>query len=203
MTTTAVFRSIPGPSPSVISGKLEKRTREHLTEQEVAALMAAASKVGRHGHRDAAIILLAYRHGLRCGELVSLKWAQVDFASATLHVVRLKRGTPATHPLDGASLRALRRLQRESEGGPFIFLSSRGGPLTTSLVRKMIARAGRLSGFPFLVHPHMLRHACGYALVNRGVDVRLLQGYLGHRNVQHTVRYAELAPGRFRGVWND
>ena len=89
------------------NGKL--RTREYLTEAEIERLMAAA-KGNRYGHRDATMALVAYRHGLRASELVDLRWAQVDFRTATLHVRRVKQGTPSTHPIVGDELRALRRL---------------------------------------------------------------------------------------------
>ena len=89
------------------------RTREHLTPAEVEKLMAAV-KGNRQGHRDATMILVAFRHGLRGAELVDLRWDQIDYAGSRLHVRRVKRGTPATHPLHGVELRALRRLQREA-----------------------------------------------------------------------------------------
>lgn len=177
------------------------RTREHLTEAEVEKLMEAA-KGNRWGHRDATMILVAYRHGLRAAELTDLRWDQIDFSAATLHVRRVKQGTPSTHPLRGDELRALRRLQREQEPrSPFVFTSERGAPFTTAGFARMVERAGTVAGFSFKAHPHMLRHACGYALANKGHDTRALQAWLGHRNIQHTVRYTELAPGRFKDFW--
>jgi type 1 fimbriae regulatory protein FimB/type 1 fimbriae regulatory protein FimE len=179
----------------------ELRTREHLTETEVGKLIAAA-KDNRHGHRDATMILVAYRHGLRASELVDLRWDQIDFAAGTLHVRRVKQGSPATHPIIGDELRALRRLQREQEpSSPFVFASERGAPFSTSGFARMIERAGQAAGLAFKAHPHMLRHACGYALANKGHDTRALQAYLGHKNIQHTVRYTELAPTRFKNFW--
>jgi type 1 fimbriae regulatory protein FimB/type 1 fimbriae regulatory protein FimE len=181
----------------------DRRTREHLTDAEVERLMAAA-RSNRWGHRDATMILVAYRHGLRVSELVDLRWDQVDFEAAVLHVRRVKRGTPSTHPLTGSELRALRRLRRESDRSPFVFLSERGHPFSAAGFARMLERAAGAAGLDDLkVHPHMLRHACGYELANRGVDTRALQGYLGHRNIQHTVRYTELAPGRFKDFWRD
>ena len=178
----------------------ELRTREYLTAAEVEALIEAA-KGNRHGHRDATMILLAFRHGLRAAELVDLEWSQVDVAAAVLHVRRAKKGTPATHPLRGDEMRALRKLQRESAPSPFVFTSERGAPFSTAGFAKMIERAGIAAGFDFKAHPHMLRHACGFALANAGHDTRSLQAYLGHRNIQHTVRYTELAPDRFKDFW--
>ena len=177
------------------------RTREYLTEAEVERLIEAA-KGNRWGHRDATMLLVAYRHGLRAAELVDLRWDQVDFASATLHVRRVKQGTASTHPIRGDELRALRRLKREQEQkSPFVFTSERGAPFTTAGFARMMERAGLEAKFAFKPHPHMLRHACGYALANKGHDTRALQAYLGHKNIQHTVRYTELAPTRFKDFW--
>jgi integrase len=177
------------------------RTREYLTDDEVQRLTEAA-KANRHGQRDATMILVAYRHGLRASELTDLRWDQVEFTSATLHVRRVKQGTPSTHPILGDELRALRRLQREQEQkSPFVFTSERGTPFTVAGFARMVERAGIEAGLGFKAHPHMLRHACGYALANKGHDTRALQAYLGHRNIQHTVRYTELSPTRFKDFW--
>jgi integrase len=179
----------------------EIRTREHLTSSEVEKLIKAAGK-NRWGHRDATMVLIAYRHGLRVSELVDLRWDQIDFPAAVLHVRRMKQGTPATHPIRGDELRALRKLQREQEPkSPFVFTSERGSPFSTSGFAKLIERAGEAAGLGFPAHPHMLRHACGFALANKGHDTRSLQAYLGHRNIQHTVRYTELSPDRFKDFW--
>ena len=179
----------------------ELRTREYLTEAEVERLMNAARK-NRWGHRDATMILVAYRHGLRAAELVDLRWEQVEFRTATLHVRRVKQGMPSTHPILGDELRALRRLQREQEPkAAFVFTSERGDPFSTSGFARMVERAGTEAKLGFKTHPHMLRHACGYALANKGHDTRALQAYLGHKNIQHTVRYTELSPTRFKDFW--
>ena len=179
------------------------RSREYLTSAEVERLIRAAGKIGRHRHRDAAMILIAYRHGLRVGELVALRWEQVDLDEAVLHVTRSKNGTPSNHPLGRTELRALRRVRRAYGESRHVFMTERKGPLTAATVRKMLARAGRLAGLPFPVHPHMLRHACGYKLANDGHDTRAIQHYLGHKNIMHTVRYTELASDRFKGFWAD
>ena len=176
------------------------RTREHLTGAEVDRLIGA--KANRWGHRDATMILVAFRHGLRSSELVDLRWDQIDFNHAVLHVRRAKKGTPATHPIVGDELRALRKLQREqAPKSPFVFTSERGSPFTTAGFARMLERAGEAAGLTLKVHPHMLRHACGFALANKGHDTRALQAYLGHRNIQHTVRYTELSSGRFKDFW--
>ena len=191
-------------------GKLPKRhknkdvrTREYLTEQEVDLLIGAAKKTGRHGHRDATLILLTYRHGLRVSELVNLRWEQIDLKQGLLHVNRAKNGAPSTHPLRGPEIRALRRLQRDYPDTPYVFVTERKGPLTTSTVRKLIAQASVNAGISFPVHPHMLRHACGFKLANDGHDTRAVQHYLGHKNIQHTVKYTELTSKRFDKFWND
>jgi type 1 fimbriae regulatory protein FimB/type 1 fimbriae regulatory protein FimE len=179
----------------------ELRTREYLTDAEVGRLQKAAGN-NRWGHRDATMILVAYRHGFRVSELVDLQWSQIDFNHGTLAVRRAKQGTPATHPIRGDELRALRRLQREQDPrSPFVFTSERGSPFTTAGFARLLERAGEAAGFKFKAHPHMLRHACGFALANKGHDTRALQAYLGHKNIQHTVRYTELAPDRFKDFW--
>ncbi len=180
----------------------ERRSREHLTQEEVQALMNAAGTMGRHRHRDKTLILIMFRHGLRVSEAVDLRWDQVDFKAGSIHINRLKNGKPATHYLEGDETRALRRLRREQGRSPFIFVSERGGPLTRSTVNKMIERAGRMSDFAFPVHPHMLRHACGFYLANKGVDTRTIQDYLGHQSIQHTVVYTALTPHKFKGLWS-
>jgi type 1 fimbriae regulatory protein FimB/type 1 fimbriae regulatory protein FimE len=181
----------------------EVRAREYLTDAEVNRLVVAAGK-NRHAHRDATIVLVAYRHGLRVAELVTLRWDAIDFGHGRLHVNRAKSGSPSVHPLSGRGLRALRRLKREQEPqSPFVFTSERGAPLTTAGFRKLIVRLGVAAELGFPAHPHMLRHACGYQLANRGVDTRSLQAYLGRKNIQHTVRYTELAPARLKDFWND
>jgi integrase len=178
------------------------RSREYLTQHEIETLMAAA-KQNRNGHRDATMILIAFRHGLRASEVADLRWDQVDFDSAVLHVRRVKKGTPSVHPVSGSEMRALRRLQRESEPSLFVFTTERGSPFTTAGLARMMERAAISACLEIKVHPHMLRHACGFALANAGHDTRALQAYLGHKNIQHTVRYTELAPDRFKNFWND
>jgi type 1 fimbriae regulatory protein FimB/type 1 fimbriae regulatory protein FimE len=178
------------------------RTREHLTENEVEKLIEAA-KGNRQGARDGLMVLMAYRHGLRAAEIVDMRWEQVNFDRGELHVRRVKNGTPSTHPLTGRELRALRQHQRQSPRSPFVFVSERGAPFTAPGFSRMIERAGAVANLAIKAHAHMLRHACGYKLASDGVDTRSLQAYLGHRNIQNTVRYAALAPDRFKGFWRD
>jgi integrase len=190
------------PPTSVNVTVMTKRPREYLKEPEIERLMDAA-RHNRHGHRDATAILMAYRHGLRSSELVSLRWDDVDFTTGRLHVRRAKSGETAVHPIGGKELRALRRLQREAECGTYIFVSERGAPLSVAGYQRMVARAGEAAGFPFLIHSHMLRHSCGYKLANDGQDTRAIQGYLGHRSIVSTQRYTALAPNRFKNFWKD
>jgi type 1 fimbriae regulatory protein FimB/type 1 fimbriae regulatory protein FimE len=181
----------------------EVRSREYLTDAEIARLINTAG-FNRHGHRDGTMILLAYRHGLRAVELVTLRWDAIDFKHGRVHVRRAKQGSESVHPLSGRELRALRRLKRDQEHeSPFIFTSERGAPFTTAGFRKLVARLCVAAKFEFPVHPHMLRHACGFHLANKGKDTRSLQAYLGHKNIQHTVRYTELTPTRFKDFWDD
>jgi site-specific recombinase XerD len=189
--------------PPIRRPNRELRSREYLTPTEVEKLIKVAGD-NRFGHRDSTMLLIAYRHGLRAKELVDLKWAQVDFNHSRLHVNRAKEGLPSVHPISGRELRALRRLQREQEPkSSFIFTSMRDAPFTTAGFRKLVGRLGVAAGFDYLVHPHMLRHACGYKLANDGVDTRSLQAYLGHKNIQNTERYTALSETRFKDFWRD
>ena len=193
-------REIPQRHTPVRRPNHELRTREHLTEREVEKLIEAA-KGNRWGHRDATMILIAYRHGLRTSELVDLRWDQVNLSSANLDV-RRKNDSPATHPLTGLELRALRRLKREQDPSPFVFTSQRGDPFSAEGFARMLQRAGQAAGLTSLrVHPHMLRHATGFKLANDGHDTRAIQAWLGHKNMQHVVRYTAMAPNQFLNFW--
>jgi type 1 fimbriae regulatory protein FimB/type 1 fimbriae regulatory protein FimE len=151
------------------------RRRDYLTETEVNKLISAA-RSGRYGHRDATLILIAYRHGLRASEIADLEWSQVELGrSPTLHVRRLKNGKPSAHPLRGDEVRALRELRRQSFDSAFVFATERGRPFTPDAVNRLIKRIGERARFAFQIHAHMLRHACGYALANAGHDTRRIQ----------------------------
>src|SRR5262249_54208225 len=176
------------------------RVSEYLTEKEVDRLIDATRKRGRNGARDAAAILLAYRHGLRAQELCSLKWSQVDLQHGRLHVNRAKGGQESVHPLHGPELRALRPLQ---QGSPYVFITESGTPVTPAWFLRMVQRTGVAAKLAFPIHPHMLRHSTGYKLANDGQDTRSLAHYLGHRNLQSTARYTALAPDRFTRFWKD
>lgn len=194
---------MPRTTPPPKIPNQEKRSREHLFPTEVTSMISAAKKVGRHPLRDSTLILIAYRHGLRVSELVALRWEQIDFTAGTIYINRLKNGVSSTHPLRGVELRALRQLQRKYPDTNYIFVSERGAAIAAATTRGIIQRAGKMAGLSLSVHPHMLRHACGFYLASRGHDTRAIQAYLGHKNIQHTVRYTELSPKRFQEFWLD
>src|SRR5215831_19514480 len=178
-------------------------TRDYLRPDEVDTMVQAARKSGRHRVRDAAIILMLFRHGLRTAELVALRWQQVDLKAGYLDVHRVKHGHDAKHPLRGPQLRLLRELQRLSPAPPYVFVSERKAPLSPRSIREIVARVGRWAELPFVPYPHQLRHACGYYLASKGHDTRAIQDYLGHKNIQYTVRYTAMAPHRFESFWDD
>jgi integrase len=192
-------------NPPVRQRNRASRTREYLTADEIERMITAVRQGGgRFAERDCLLIMMGYRHGFRASELAALQWDQVDLKAGDLHVTRMKEGSSATHPLRGPELRALRAWKRaQGESGRYVFTSHRGGPLDRRTVHHVIAKAGKAAGIEFPVHPHMLRHACGYYLANTGQDTRAIQAYLGHKNIFHTTRYTELAPTRFRNFWKD
>jgi type 1 fimbriae regulatory protein FimB/type 1 fimbriae regulatory protein FimE len=181
----------------------ESRSQEHLTPVEVAALIQAARSSGRYGQRDSTLIEIMYRHGLRVSEAIALRWEQLELKQGLIHITRLKNGTPSTHPLRGPELRSLRALQADWGQSPYVFCSERGGPMTASNVRKLVARLGAAAKIPFPVHPHQLRHALGYKLAAEGQDTRAIQLYLGHKSITHTAHYTALSPDRFKSFFKD
>jgi type 1 fimbriae regulatory protein FimB/type 1 fimbriae regulatory protein FimE len=200
---------IPMRSPKCLKSRggrktnQELRSREHLTPDEVERMIEAARQSGRYGVRDTLLILLAYRHGLRASELIALRWDQIDFKAGTLHVNRMKNGSSSTHPIRGPEIRLLHIWQREQGPSTYVFTSERGGPMTRINVHHIVSRVAKAAGIEFPVHAHMLRHATGFYLANAGQDTRAIQLYLGHKNIQHTVRYTELSPHRFKDFWKD
>ena len=177
--------------------------REWLTELEVEQLCAEARKRGRYGHRDGTMILIAFRHGLRVSELVALRWQQVDLDAGRLRVIRRKVSGDSVQPLSGPEIRALRRIKREQEPGTrYVFVTERKAPMTTSGFDKTLRRTAARIGMAG-VYCHLLRHACGFKLVNQGVDTRSLAAYLGHVNLTNTRRYTKMDAKRFDGFWKD
>jgi type 1 fimbriae regulatory protein FimB len=178
--------------------------RKHLTQIEVERLISA-TKGSRHESRDRCLLLLMFRHGLRVSEACGMVLSQVDVESRILHVSRLKKGLSTTHPLRGDDLRAIKawliERRRMAPEGEAFFVSERRLPLNRRTAWVAIRRYGELAGLPLDAHPHMLRHACGFALADQGADTRLIQDYLGHRNIQHTVMYTATNPARFEKLW--
>jgi len=180
------------------------RGREYLTAEEVERLRRSALALGRYGERDAAMILLGFRHGFRVSELVGLRWDQVDLSRKTVYCRRSKGSKNGMHDLGRAEVTALRRLEKGNAGrSAFVFASERGGKLSRWAFDKMLRRAGLNCDPPIAVHAHMLRHACGFHLINEGHSTRRVQDHLGHRNIQHTERYTELCPDRSARLWDD
>jgi type 1 fimbriae regulatory protein FimB len=178
--------------------------KEFLTEPEMGRFLAAARR-GRHGPRDHAMVLMAYRHALRVSELVDLRLKDLDLHNGRLFVRRRKGSLSTDHPIEGDELRAVRgwlrvRGKRVDAGLSYVFLSERG-PMTRQAVNYLVAQIGQRAKLGFHVHPHMLRHSAGYHLASRSRDIRLLQVYLGHKNIAHTVRYTGVSPGDFEGLW--
>jgi integrase len=127
-------------APTTVSSSV--RTREYLTTREIERLMAADRKSSRYDHRDATMILIGYRHGLRASELCDLRWSQVELTAGRLHVRRAKSGSPSVHPMQGDEIRALRRLQREQEPSSHVFMTERGGPMTPKAFHALFGRIG-------------------------------------------------------------
>jgi type 1 fimbriae regulatory protein FimB/type 1 fimbriae regulatory protein FimE len=173
------------------------RVREHLTPTEIEALLAAL-RGNRHGQRDALIGLMIYRHGLRVSEACDLRWDDIDLATRTIRIRRLKGSSDSTHYLERDELAGLKRLPRTDA---YVLLNERGQPFGWMGIARMIERAGADAGIAFPVHVHMLRHSTGFALANKGMDTRRLQHYLGHASITNTVRYTAMSPEPFKDIW--
>jgi integrase len=176
---------------------LAYRSREYLTPTEVHRLIEAAGKRGRHPLRDRTLLLLMFRHGLRAGEACLLKWDAIMFDTRTISITRLKKSLSGVHRLQEDELQALIQLRQRYSDRFQVFINERGEQLTPGAIAKIMERAGALADLPLPVHPHMLRHSCGYYLAEQGLPTRDIQEYLGHKNIQHTVRYTAANPARF------
>ncbi len=179
-----------------------ERTRDYVTEEEFQALVES-TKRSRHHWRDASIFMLAFYHGLRATEVCNLRLQDIDLKHGRMWIERLKGSLSTEQPLLAQELRAIKRYlkQRGDSQLPWLFLTERGDQLTRFALNYLVRIAGERANLGFAVHPHMLRHGCGYALANRGYDLRLIQDYLGHRSPIHTMRYTRTAARRFEGLW--
>lgn len=179
------------------------RLRDYLTRREVRALLRAAKRSKRYGTRNHAMILLAYRHGLRASELVALRVADVDLHARTIYCRRQKGSKSSVHPMKRDEIDAIERVLRDRtvRGTDYVFASERGARLARNGFWRVMSETGKRAGLAMNVYTHQLRHACGYYLANKGCDLRLIQEYLGHRQVQNTVRYTTLDARRFEGLW--
>ncbi|MEL5558463.1 tyrosine-type recombinase/integrase [Serratia ureilytica] len=178
------------------------KNRLYLTLQETERILRATESA-RQGLRDRGMILMGFYHGLRVSELTGLKLEDVDFIGARIYIRRLKNGFSTVHPLQPEELRLLRlwmEYRPPSEGG-WLFPGAKGQRLSRQYVYRQLRRYGEIAGLPLRVHPHMLRHACGYELAEQGMDTRLIQDYLGHRNIRHTVHYTAGNAARFTRAW--
>ena len=179
------------------------RLRDYLTKDEVRALLRAAKQGKRYGARNYAMILLAYRHGFRASELVELRVADVDFRAGTIYCRRRKGSKSSVHPMKRDELEAIERVLRNRDVDPrdYLVRSERGEKLTRYAFWRIVSEAGKRAELPMKAYAHQLRHGCGYYLANKGCDLRLIQDYLGHKQIQNTVRYTALNAKRFEGLW--
>jgi integrase len=181
----------------------DTRPRKHLEPSEVDPLLKAARKSGRYRLRDEAAVLLAYRHGLRATELVSLQWSQIALKDATITIARAKGGMTTQHPLRAVELRLLGKLRKQAPDSKYVLMTERGTPWSTSNFRKVLQRLAIVAKLPISVNPHALRQACGFKLASKGVDTRALSHYLGHRSLQSTERYTAQSADRFKDFFRD
>jgi type 1 fimbriae regulatory protein FimB/type 1 fimbriae regulatory protein FimE len=187
------------PQAASTGKKPKVEDRRYLRPDEANRLIDAAGQRGRYPFRDRVMLRAVYRHGLRASEATGLRWSQIDLDAGTIHVTRLKGSKDSVHTLDRDELRDLRKLRREVTG-LYAFETERGGPLSADALQYIVREAGRLAALDVEAHPHMLRHAAGYCLANEGTDTRLIQDFLGHKDIRHTVRYTDLAPKRLAAL---
>jgi type 1 fimbriae regulatory protein FimB len=195
---------VPATSKRHSQSRTPMNDRKHLSGREFERLLDAI-KGSRNETSDRCLDLLMFRHGLRVCEACGLVLEQADIKSRILHDARLKGGLSTTHPLRGDEIRAIKALlverARMKAPGRTFFLSEQRKPLHRSTANLLLHKYGEKAKLPVAVHPHMLRHACGFALADQGADTRLIQDYLGHRNIQPTVRYTATNPAQFEKLW--
>lgn len=173
------------------------RSREYLTTKEVYQLISAAASRGRHKDRDRCLILLMFRHGLRASEAAELKWDAIMLEEAEISISRAKNSNDGTHQLQPDEVEALVKVRELYPKSYFVFANERGEHITPDGISKIIERAAADAGLRIKAHPHMLRHSCGYYLANQGVPTADIQDWLGHKNIQNTIKYTAQNPKRF------
>lgn len=183
---------------------MTKEPRKYLTDHEVTRLLAAARKSERYPERNYAIILMMYRHGLRASELCEMRLDDLNLKEGKVYIKRAKGGLQQYHPLHGDEIRAYKAWLKERESfystaTNYLFLSERG-PFCRFGLNALCRTLGGIAKIEG-VHPHRLRHACGHYLADKAHDSRLIQDYLGHRDISSTVRYTQLSPTRFNNLW--
>lgn len=178
--------------------------RKFLSSHEVERLLAAIFG-NQNATRDQCMLLMCYIHGFRISELCNLRLQDLDLNTSRLSVNRLKNGFSVQHPIQKRERVALlgwlaQRPQYLGADSDYLFLSRHGSKLSRQHLYRIVRQYGEQAGLDVPVHPHMLRHACGYALADKGVDTRLIQDYLGHKNIQNTVIYTASNVERFRTI---
>lgn len=178
-----------------------ERSKDFLSDAEI-KLLLEASKKSRYPKRNYLLLLMIYRHGLRVSEAITIKKSDVNVKESRIWINRLKNGLSVEHPISGDELRAIKRYFNSREDNlPWIFVNERGLPLTRQAVNYIIAVAAEKAKLQN-VHPHTLRHSCGFYLANKGYDLRLIQDYLGHRDPKHTAHYTRVVSKRFEKLWD-
>ncbi len=185
--------------------QIERRAPKFLTEGQVESLIKIAFKLGQpwQRKRNALMLMMLFRHGLRRGELLDLSWSQINIPDAQLTVYRLKNGKMCIHPIPERELRMINEHKKTAPSHVYVFATREGAPLSTGGIKHIINRIAAQSDIPYRVHPHMFRHACGFYLANNGVDTRAIQAYMGHVDIKKTVIYTEMAPNRFNDFWKE
>jgi integrase len=199
-----ISEPLPRHPPPIRRKNSESRERgEFLTPEEVERLCAAAASVGRHRDRDYALVFLAYRHAYRVSEIAELAWEKINMKAGTIWISRKKGSNSNEHPLHKDEIKALKKVApREEHRTGIVFANERGGKLTESCIRKLVARAGKRAGFPFHVHPHQLRHACGHTMANKKIATSIIAHWLGHVDERNTKRYAKIDDATLKGIWD-
>lgn len=192
---------------NLMKNNADNKKRNFLTQNEIESLLKAAN-TGPHAARNYCLTLLCFIHGFRASEICRLQISDIDIKSRCIYIYRLKKGFSTTHPLLREEIQALKnwltiRTDYPHANSEWLFLSRKGNPLSRQQFYQIISASGDHAGLPLEIHPHMLRHSCGFALANMGIDTRLIQDYLGHRNIRHTVWYTASNAGRFYGIWDD